>query len=338
METLWPEIDRLARRQLGLVTAVQLIAAGVSSATLSRWNRTGRLVRVARGVYALPGSLPTWERRALVTVLASGEGALAAGPTAVRLHGLPLPLDHDGIHILRPANARGKVEGAVVHRSRLIVPADRSMAQRVPTSSIARTIVDVSGHPALDERTLRWMVDVARKRGMTLEQLERTARRLAPGPGRRPSRVLGVVDAFRGTNAADSIKELDLADILEHAGYGRPRLGILVELADGTRYKVDGGYDDCLVGFEYQGWEVHGDGSWNAFHEDPYRMNLLRDAGWEVFPFTSQSSEEHIVQVMGGAIERRRAELAGAARLEIARSPFTDGGRTRNLPHRRPGL
>lgn len=62
-----------------------LVAAGVTRSELSRMVTAGRLVRVARGLYAAPGYQST-EHAALVTVARRAPGTLFCLLTALRYH------------------------------------------------------------------------------------------------------------------------------------------------------------------------------------------------------------------------------------------------------------
>ena len=81
-------LARIARRQHGVVSRKQLLAAGVSSDEI-RWRmREGSLIRVHRGVYRVGHVAPSVEARYLAAVLACGEGAVLSGEAAGWLWGL----------------------------------------------------------------------------------------------------------------------------------------------------------------------------------------------------------------------------------------------------------
>lgn len=73
--------------QRGLVRARDLEAGGVSRTVLRRWVDAGQLIRIARGLYALPGREPSADE-ALVTVAARHERAFFCLLTALRFHRL----------------------------------------------------------------------------------------------------------------------------------------------------------------------------------------------------------------------------------------------------------
>jgi predicted transcriptional regulator of viral defense system len=78
-------VSRLLRT--GSARSRDLVAAGVSRAAVSRLVAGGKLVRVARGLYALPDHTPS-ENAALVTVAQRAPGVVFCLLTALRMHGL----------------------------------------------------------------------------------------------------------------------------------------------------------------------------------------------------------------------------------------------------------
>ncbi len=305
----WERATHVTRRQHGLITTQQLNAAGFANTAIHLLVKRGRLRRVHRGVFEIAGQAPSFDRLTLAAVLASGDGAMICAASAIHLHDLPGLVSQDGIHVLRSWHAKGRHVGVRVHRSRLIVPADRATKRGIAVVSVSRAIVDVSGHPAVDDRMLEWMVDVARRRGLSLDALDACAARLGPGPGRRPGRVRSLVERRQGTNPAESPPELWVAQVLEDAGYGRPQLAIPVVTPGGQHYRIDGGYLDCLSGFEYQSWQEHGNGMWLPFHADPERAGRLKMMGWDLTSITSETSAATIVAVIGAVVERRRRAI-----------------------------
>ncbi|MEY4729443.1 MAG: hypothetical protein RL020_601 [Pseudomonadota bacterium] len=74
-------------RQTGAARSRELVTAGLARSQLSRMVSTGQLVRVARGMYALPG-YQTGEHSALVTVAQRAPNVVFCLLTALRIHEL----------------------------------------------------------------------------------------------------------------------------------------------------------------------------------------------------------------------------------------------------------
>jgi predicted transcriptional regulator of viral defense system len=69
-------VAKLAARQWGVVSVVQLRAAGLSKDAVQRRVRAGRLHRVHHGAYAVGHTVLKREGRWLAAVLACGDGAV----------------------------------------------------------------------------------------------------------------------------------------------------------------------------------------------------------------------------------------------------------------------
>src|SRR5436190_21023038 len=69
-------VARLAARQHGVLSVMQLHAAGIDPSAIKRRVATGRLHRVHRDVYAVGHQALSNEGRWMAAVLACGEGAV----------------------------------------------------------------------------------------------------------------------------------------------------------------------------------------------------------------------------------------------------------------------
>jgi very-short-patch-repair endonuclease len=133
-------LGRIARRQHGLVTRKQLLAAGISKEEIRRRIRKGTLLVVHRGVYRVGHRAPSIEARYLAAVLACGEGAVLSGEAAGHLWGLikgsapppevTTPKDRKVRGIRTRRARRGETEGTTRHG--------------IPITTVPRTLVDLS--------------------------------------------------------------------------------------------------------------------------------------------------------------------------------------------------
>ena len=71
----FPQLHRLAGRQWGVVTRGQLIRLGFSANGIAGCVRTGRLIRLHRGVYAVGHDRLRLQGRWMAAVMACGPGA-----------------------------------------------------------------------------------------------------------------------------------------------------------------------------------------------------------------------------------------------------------------------
>ncbi len=290
----------------------EIARAGVSERTVRRRVASGQWRGERRSVLAINGVPPSFEQVVAGATMSRGGGVLTAGPTAARMWTMPGNHELPGINLLTidPAKARGP--GIVTHRTRLLVPADRSLVRGIPTTSYARTLLDNSGRRDLSDRQLGWILDHGVRTGATtLEAVRSTTARLRPARGRRTTRIRALLEA-RGVDfdPGASQPEVRLADWLEGAGFGRPVHGLRI-VADGVTWELDGAYPEMKVCFDYHSEAFHaGDGSVPTFHKDSRKANALKKAGWDYSWFTSQSTEADVVDVIGYALVSRTVAMS----------------------------
>lgn len=83
-----PDVLHLMTRQHGVACLDQFRALGIGRDVVSDACRRGSLERLHRGVYAITGTVLSFEGQALALQLLAGTGAFLSGPTAAMLHGL----------------------------------------------------------------------------------------------------------------------------------------------------------------------------------------------------------------------------------------------------------
>lgn len=149
----------IAERQLGLVTRPQLLAAGVLPDTADEAVRTGRLVRLERNVYRLPGAPDVPDSRLLAKLLALGDGALLSHATAAWLWGIADPPRRH--HATVPRGRRRRCTDLVVHEASDLHLAVPGLVDGLPVTGVGRTILDCAGDPGADVELL---VDEARRK------------------------------------------------------------------------------------------------------------------------------------------------------------------------------
>jgi predicted transcriptional regulator of viral defense system len=139
------QLARMAARQHGVVSVRQLEGPlGFSEHAIYRAVKAGRLHRVYRGVYAVGHTGLSLHGECLAAVLAVGPGALLSYYSAGWLWGIwrgsPKPI-HVTAFVPRH---HASPEGITRHRARNLEEADRSMADGIPVTSVARTLLDLA--------------------------------------------------------------------------------------------------------------------------------------------------------------------------------------------------
>jgi len=141
-------IAQLAAGQHGVVGVRQLLALGLDHGAIGLRVRRGWLHRAHRGVYAVGHPRLSGKGRYMAAVLACGPGAVlshrhAADVWDVRSSGA------GSIHVTVPTGAgHSRREGIVVHRARALHPSDVTERDGIPLTSVARTLLDISGELA----------------------------------------------------------------------------------------------------------------------------------------------------------------------------------------------
>ena len=138
----------VAARQHGAITRRQLVECGWGERQIERRVREGRLENVARGVYVISGTPPTWERRVVCAYLFSAGRARAAvvsHETAGAVFGFAKC--HRGLPIVLTARAQDRHPHplAVLSRVNDLLEEDVIIGPiGVPMTSPARTVLDLA--------------------------------------------------------------------------------------------------------------------------------------------------------------------------------------------------
>lgn len=289
-------LDRVASRQLALVTTGQLRALGLSEAEIEHRLRTGRLHALRRGVHRVDGGPVSTRQAVLAAQLAAGPGALVSHRTAAWLWAIPGAGQPPEVDLLTRRPQRAMLRGVRAHCTNLLPATDVRRLDGIPVTAPARTVIDACPElPALGQA----VDDLLRRKVMTLRQLARCAGAV-PVSGRRRIRPIRAVLARRlpGFDPGGSERELDVVRAIAAAGLPAPRQRYRVTL-EGRRYELDFAYPEVKVGIEFDGWEYHR--SRTSFDNDRARRNTFQRRGWSIFNLTSSSTAAEVVAIVGAA-------------------------------------
>lgn len=258
-----------------------LRAAGVSWYALWSALRLGDVVRLRRGVYALPAA-----DAALCAAVALG-GLLACTSAAASL-GLPV-LFPCGIHVVVPRSwGHTAMPGVRVHRRDL-----RSEEKLTVTTSLLRTVIDCARCLPLREALV--IADAALRRGLDAGVLRAAARRAA-GPGAVAVRAVADLADARAESPIESCLRLVAAGL----GDVVPQVWI-----DGVG-RVDLLLNGWLV-LEADGFEHHSDR--RRYREDRRRANALAVLGYTMLRFSYEDivgNEDVVAEVLSRVLARGR--------------------------------
>ena len=233
----------LAARQHDVVTRVQLLALGITSAAIRHALGSGRLHPVHPGVYAVGRPGLSRFGRWMAAVLACGPEAALSHGTAAALWGIRPEPAGARIHVTVPPSRRSRASGVVVHRREV----RRETVEGISLASPVETLVDLATElraPALE----RAVNDADRLDLVDPEELRDALDALPRRPGIRALRQLLDRLTFRLT---DSELERRFLALVRRAGLPQPltrrvvngfrvdfwwpTLGLVVE-TDGLRY------------------------------------------------------------------------------------------------------
>jgi very-short-patch-repair endonuclease len=167
-------VGLIAAEQHGVVARVQLLAAGVVGSAIDRALCAAKLYRVHRGVYAaVAPELLTEDGHLVAALLAAGDGALLShGTAAWRWRIIPAPPSVITLAVPRHRT----VEGLKLHVSGNLRPGDTIDNGRFPTTSVARTLLDLATR--YDRRALlRALAEAEFQHDLRPADVERTLRR-----------------------------------------------------------------------------------------------------------------------------------------------------------------
>jgi very-short-patch-repair endonuclease len=247
-------IARLAARQHGVVTFEQLVAAGIGKNAIAYRVSKGHLHRIYRGVYAVGHTGLSSEGRWLAAVLACGSAAVLSHGSAAALWRLLRPLSGPIDVSVPTRGGRQRRAGLRVHRtaSLLAAPGSIALRDRIPVTSVVRTISDLQGSVA--------------------PRLVRRATRQAEILG-----LLGGIDLE--TDGTRSDLERDFLKLCRVHGLPTPEVNVRL-----GRWTVDFLWPREKVAVETDSYRYHRGSV--AFEDDHARDLDLRQRGCEVRRFT----------------------------------------------------
>ena len=300
---------RWAGAQHGLVTREQLRGAGASRQAVSRRLHSPDWVSVTPRVLRLAGAPPTVEQRALAAVLDAGGGAVVSHASAAALWRLP-GFDLRTIELSRPRTGTDRATSlATLHHPRLLPDAHRTRRSGVPTTTLARTVVDLGRTEHADRVELA--LHAAVRLGLRWADAEAIVVELQRRGREGVPVARSLVAAHRDRRPLGSGLEARVLRLLASAGLPEPRRQVDVGAGDWVG-RVDFLYDDVRLVIEVDGcW--HHEGVLGV-RRDKRRTAALAAAGFRVLPLSEdliRTRPDVVVELVGDA---RRLTAPGTGR------------------------
>jgi hypothetical protein len=229
-------IGRLATSAKGIVTARELLDAGVSKRQIHHRLKTGALLREHPGVYRVGHRAPNFESSYMAAVKARGEGALLSGFAAAYLLGLIKGKPP-------PAEVTAPTDRAGARYSPSICRNDAITWKGIPATSVPRTLIDLAPRMSAD-RLARVCHEASVLHKTTPAMVGRLLRQNTPGGAKLRAVLLGdakVLLSKLERRFVERLKEagLPIPDTNKPAGGRRvdcrwPDHGLTVELLSFT--------------------------------------------------------------------------------------------------------
>ncbi len=270
-------IAALARKQHGYITRRQLLALGMGQGEIKYRIKTGSLIPVYAGVYAV-GHVPLGqEARAHAAVLACGDGAVLSHGSAAALWKYVRRWPREFEVTARFDRRR---RGIKVHRSKTLTRRDLTRQLGVPVTSPARTLLDMAPRFKNDAALRRFVNDARLTHTFHLGALAELLGRHPRHPATK--RLTQFVQARGGPTRSEF--EDRFSDFARRYGLPAPVVNTYV-----LGHEVDVLFPDHRVIVELDGWEFHSDRG--AFESDRDRDADRLAAGFLTVRITTERFE-----------------------------------------------
>ena len=269
-------IAELARRQFGLLGRSQALELGLSRAAIGHRVASGRLERVHRGVYRMPGAPTSWEQRLMAAQLWGAPSAVVSHRAAAqlfRLDGIPSGF----VELVTDRACTRPPTGIVLHRTKQLRRSDFGLRPPLLVTGIVRTIIDLGA--VLEPQYVEAAFESALRRDPTI--LPRLVGRLegAEPRGAGGARVIREILAARDPAArpSEGVFETMFERRLRKEGLPLPVRQFEVKVGRSVA-RIDFAYPDERLAIETDGhWCHSGRAQWER---GLARNNALIGLGW----------------------------------------------------------
>ena len=280
-------VSQVAEKHHGVFAAHHLRALDIADHVRRHRLESGRWEQVHERVYRVVGNPLTWRGQLLAACWAGGTRAVASHRSAAELRLLPGRSDRT-VEITCPRWRRAQHDGLVVHESLSLDDEDVEIVDRIPVTTLSRTLFDLAGVVGRD--TLDLAVATALRRGATTHaELAATLARLGRR-GRGGTTKFREVLALHTRDRARTESEAEhlVLRLIEKHGLPAPVPQYEIRRPDGSLVaRVDFAYPDLRIAIEYDSYAHHL--GTEAHDRDGARRNAVLRARW--YPITATAAD-----------------------------------------------
>lgn len=289
------DVESIVRRQDGVISRGQAVAAGMSADQVDRRLASGRWRPVLPRVYLAQDCTLTVGGRVRAAALWAGRDAVVSGLAAAWWHGL-LDRCPAEVAVTVPPSRRPRAPDGVRVRRRQLAVCDRVLTRAVPVTSLPLTVLEAAVE--LGDAGPQFM-DRALQRHVGFRELSQAhTRNLGNWGSAQSARLLACA-----ADGAASEGERRLVALLQAAGISGWRLHLPVR-----GYEVDLAFPAARAAVEVDGWAWRHDVG--RFGADRAKQNALVLEGWTVLRFTWHDlvrRPDRVLADIAGALEFRAA-------------------------------
>jgi very-short-patch-repair endonuclease len=259
------------------VTYKQLLACGLTRTRVEHRVAAGQLQRLWRGVYAFGHQELTRSGRLIAAVLACGPGAVLGYRTAAE-HWELLAVSGSEIHVTVAERAgRTRRPGIRLHQVRRLDPEDVTSRDRIPVTTVARTLVDLNA--VVPDRLVEKALEQAYIRRLLAPGALEDALERANGRRTRALRRLIAAERRVSTVTRSELEERFL-DLIRRGGLPEPEVNARL-----AGYETDFLWREQRRVIEVDGFAYHS--TRQAASRDRRKDDDLEAAGYGVTRFTA---------------------------------------------------
>jgi very-short-patch-repair endonuclease len=236
----------------GVIGRTDALALGATSVQLHRWITSGRLDAIGPRALVFPGGVATFRRQLRATLVNAGADAVASHRSAAYL------LEFEGFaecdpEVTVPAAQRGRLGGpGVVHSTAKLKRADRTEVDGFPSTTAARTIIDLAAVCERDE--LENVIDSAVRKGQVSADYLR--RRLKTLRHRGRDGVI-MLDTLLVDSGGTNKLERRFLQMCREAGLPRPKCQVVAKNGVQRIGRVDFDFRPLMLVVEVEGQIGH---------------------------------------------------------------------------------